>query len=453
MAKKNFLLELVKDEIHVLVEFSKKFKIITFIVFCVLIGVVLHFRPFFDEPIVITTNDEISEWYQMADGIKKYLEPKGVDVEILTSNGTLHNVERLLEKDGKVNVGYVIGPALTEAQTGGLYSLGSLDTQPVWIFYRKSPQIQISELKDLKKYRVGIGSNTSGSYVLTKQLMNLNRIDVDKEPNFISDKRGANLLRLKEGKIDVFIMVGGVIDGTVQKLLHDPTLELFNFKNAAAYKHLIGYYTNLTIPAGSIDIIEFLPPKDINLIAVTSSLVVRRDMHPGEQLALLLGANDFAKANNIRMYAGRDEYPAYVDNTIELSPVAKNYYDSGASSLLHYLPFKLAIFINRFWTAILALAFLGSLQITFSLSGLNIKMKITAQLKELIELDRRLHDKSLTQSELDDLIKRGDEICDNVRAIKVPVGAEREYISLMEPLETFRKNLNLQAERLKTELS
>jgi hypothetical protein len=79
-------------------------------------------------------------------------------------------------------------------------------------------------------------------------------------------------------------------------------------------------------------------------------------------------------------------------------------------------------------------------------------MKITAQLKELIELDCRLKDKSLTQSELDDLIKRWDEICDSVRAIKVPVGAEREYISLMEPLEMFRKNLNLQAERLKTEL-
>ncbi|WP_108645262.1 hypothetical protein [Polynucleobacter rarus] len=55
-------------------------------------------------------------------------------------------------------------------------------------------------------------------------------------------------------------------------------------------------------------------------------------------------------------------------------------------------------------------------------------MKITAQLKELIELDCRLKDKSLTQSELDDLIKRWDEICDSVRAIKAPVWAEREYL-------------------------
>ena len=447
--KRNILVELIGDEIGVLHEFSKKYKFFTLSLLVFIVGTIFYFRPFFDEPIVITTNDKNSEWYQMAEGVAKYLKTKNVDVEIVLSSGTLDNVDKLLEPSGKVNAGYVIGPALSGEQAGKLYSLGSMDSEPMWIFYRKNLKVKIEDLKDLQKYQVGIGAHSSGSYVLTKKLLALHGVDVDKESNFISDKRSTNLKRLHDGDLDVLIMAGGIIDGTVQNLLRDPKIEVFNFKNAAAYEHAFDYYRVLKVPAGSLDLNSYLPSKDIDLIAVTSSLVVRKDMHPGEQLGLLLGAKDFAQSNNIRMYAKRDEYPAYVDPSIELSPVAKNFYESGPPSLLQYLPFKLAIFINRFWTAIVALAFLGSLQISFSLGSVNIKWKLMNELKELIELDRQLHHPNLTRPQWIRLRAREQEMYAYARALRVPLGAERDYMSLIESLDMYRDNLDRQDERLK----
>jgi hypothetical protein len=283
--------------------------------------------------------------------------------------------------------------------------------------------------------------------VLTKKLMSLNGVDVDSESNFISDGRSANMKRLNNGEIDGIAMVGGVIDGTVQKLLQDPGMEVFNFKNAPAYEHLISYYRTIKIPAGSLDLLKFIPAKDIDLITVTSSLVVRKDMHPGEQLALLMGAKEFAEANNIRMFAKRDEYPAYVDPTIELSPVAKNFYESGPPSLLQYLPFKLAIFINRFSAALVTLAFLGSLQLTFSFGSLNFRLKIKAVLKELIVLDRELHDDDLTEADFDRIKKRATQLYVYVRALRVPLSAESDYLGLIESLDMFRDNLDRHEER------
>ena len=444
----NFFTQLVLDEAQALVEFSRKYKITTLLLVVLAIWGVIYFRPFFDEPIVFTTDDEGSEWHQMAEGMADYLKPHDVDVELVNSHGTLNNLARLLEKDGKVNAGFLLAPAIEATDASKLYSLGSLDYEPIWIFYRKSPDVKITELRDLKKYRVGVGLHTTGSYVLTKKLLAINGVEVENNPNFISDKRSENVKRLARGDIDAITMAAGVIDKTVQKLLRDPGLEVFSFKNAEAYAHLISYYKPLKIHAGSIDLMNYLPARDIDLIAVTSTLAVRKEMNPGEQLALLLAAKDFAKNNNVRMYAKPNEFPAYVDNMIELSPVAKTFYETGSPSTLHHLPFKLAIFLNRFWALLVAIAFLGSIQITFSLSGTNFKLKMRELLKELIELDRQLHDAALTKSDLIRVKERTEEISKYARAMKVPIGSESDYFNLIDFLDIFRSNMQRQEDRL-----
>ena len=290
--------------------------------------------------------------------------------------------------------------------------------------------------------------HTTGSYVLTKKLLAINGVEVENNPNFISDKRSENVKRLARGDIDAITMAAGVIDKTVQKLLRDPGLDVFSFKNAEAYAHLISYYKPLKIHAGSIDLMNYLPARDIDLIAVTSTLAVRKEMNPGEQLALLLAAKDFAKNNNVRMYAKPNEFPAYVDNMIELSPVAKTFYETGSPSTLHHLPFKLAIFLNRFWALLVAIAFLGSIQITFSLSGTNFKLKMRELLKELIELDRQLHDSVLTKSDLVRVKERTEEISKYARAMKVPIGSESDYFNLIDFLDIFRSNMQRQEDRI-----
>ena len=444
----NFFTQLVLDEAQALLEFSRKYKITTLLLVILAIWGVIYFRPFFDEPIVFTTDDEGSEWHQMAEGISDYLKPHGVEVELVNSHGTLNNLARLLEQDGKVNAGFLLAPAIEASDASKLYSLGSLDYEPIWIFYRKSPDVKITELRDLKKYRVGVGLHTTGSYVLTKKLLAINGVKVENNPNFISDKRSENVKRLARGEIDAIVMAAGVIDNTVQKLLRDPGLEVFSFKNSEAYAHLISYYKPLKILAGSIDLMNYLPAHDIDLIAVTSTLAVRKDMNPGEQLALLIAAKDFAKNNNVRMYAKPNEFPAYVDNMIELSPVAKTFYETGSPSTLHHVPFKLAIFLNRFWALLVAIAFLGSIQITFSLSGTNFKLKMRELLKELIDLDRQLHDASLAKPDLIRIKERTNEIFTYARSIKVPIGSETDYLTLIDFLEIFRSNMERQEERL-----
>ena len=55
-------------------------------------------------------------------------------------------------------------------------------------------------------------------------------------------------------------------------------------------------------------------------------------------------------------FAGRNEFPSYVDPLVPLSPVASKFYDYGPPPATRYLPFWIAGFVDRAWVLLLTLA-------------------------------------------------------------------------------------------------
>ena len=52
-------------------------------------------------------------------------------------------------------------------------------------------------------------------------------------------------------------------------------------------------------------------------------------------------------------------FPAHLDDTVALSPIAKQYYTSGFPQVLDYFPLWLGVLIDRFWVLILTVLALG----------------------------------------------------------------------------------------------
>jgi hypothetical protein len=106
-------------------------------------------------------------------------------------------------------------------------------------------------------------------------------------------------------------------------------MTLSNFPNAIAYQKKFNYLDAVMIPAGSIDIEKKLPARDISLIATTTTLAVRKDLHPALQLALLMSGKQIIQDSSRLFFSKRNEFPAYVDPSIPISPIARNYYNYG----------------------------------------------------------------------------------------------------------------------------
>ena len=344
-----YLLKLLRAEIRAIVALIQGHRIECVLLIVPLTALLIILNPFTDKKIILAADNEGSSWYAMAQKSEKYLKELGIQYQVHTSDGTIKNAELLADPNGQVNAAFLIPGALDASTNKKFFSLGSLDYEPIWIFYNHKKLGQIDSLRELAKYKIGVGPLKSGRYTLTRKLFALNHVELDNNPNFSSDTLDRQIAKMKSGEIDGLIFIGEAFDKNVAKLLHEPDVAIFEFTDIAAYEKNISYLDVVKIPASSIDIINKLPAKDILLTAITTTLAVRKDTHPGLQLALLLSAKEVDRNSQSLFFSKRNEFPAYVDPQIELSPVAKQYYDLGPSAAMRYLPFWLAVFVERFW--------------------------------------------------------------------------------------------------------
>src|ERR1022692_3610702 len=103
--------------------------------------------------ITITSGPEGSIFHTNAFRYARILARYGVKLNVLTSQGSLENLDRLCDPSVRVDVGFVQG-GMTNGASGKLVSLGSISHQPLLVFYRGAP---VELLSGLTGKRIAIG--------------------------------------------------------------------------------------------------------------------------------------------------------------------------------------------------------------------------------------------------------------------------------------------------------
>lgn len=312
------------------------------------IGFVVAYQfvePAPSKKIVITTGSDSGAYYQFANRYAAILARNGVTLEVKTSAGSLQNLERL--KTDEAQVGFVQGGVVEskadqdEADDSGLLSLGSMFYEPVWVFYRGDKRLE--RLTDLRGKRVAIGQEGSGVRQLAQQLLNANEIPAGGNLLPLSGLKAAE--ELQQGRIDAAFVIAAEKAPVIQVLLRSPGIKVMSFSQADAYQRRFPFLTKVVFPHGVADLVRDFPPEDITVLAPTANLIVRDDLHPALQSLLLQAASEVHGQSGFFQKAG--EFPAYKDRMVPLSPEAGRYFKSGAPFLQRYLPFWLAVLIDR----------------------------------------------------------------------------------------------------------
>ena len=439
----NYLSIIIKDELRAAREEFRESKVMIIAFLCVLIALIIYLDPFPNRHIYFATDDRSSDWHSFAEESASILKEKGLDVSVIDTDGAIDNVIRLNDSKEKVNTAFTFGAALNQNQIDGIYSLGSISYEPIWIFYKTNKIHQLKDLKDLTRYTVGLGPSKSGSYMIAKKILMNFGIDVTTNSHFVSGRFLDVHNRFLNGDLDAFIFVSTYQDPIVQGLLRAPNVALYSFSNAISYQKKHSYLQAVNLPAGSIDLLNQIPPKEVSLVATTTSLVVRRDMHPDLQLALLMATKDIIRSSTDLLFAKRNEFPAYVDSLIPISPVAQRFYDYGPPHAARYLPYWIAGFIDRAWLLLLALV-----TVFYPLSKLNIHLrKFRFAMKErphyeaLLEMDKLLLKRKLSDEEKGVLLNKLDRINQDAIEEGAAVGEEKPYFDLLSSISMLRKKI------------
>ena len=306
-------------------------------------GIVFYIKSAPPSKITITSGPEGSIFYGMAQKYEKALAKNGIKVTVLTSNGSLDNLQKISDRKNKIDLALIqSGTEEEEAvKLNHLVSLGSLSYQPLFFFYRGNP---VERLVQMNGKTIAIGQQGSGARKLALKLLKLNKMDETSKLVTIQGESLAEALLKK--KIDgAFLMGEDASVNVLRKLMFEENIHLMSFKNAAAYVRKVDTLHTIELPEGVIDFSRNIPNQKVTLLGPMVELIATKDLHPALSDMLLDTATDLHGGPGI--FKKRKEFPMAVQNRIKLSEDADRFYKSGKSFLYRYLPYWLASLVNR----------------------------------------------------------------------------------------------------------
>ncbi len=310
--------------------------------------------------VVLATGQENSAYAEFGRKYAARLAREDIRVELQPSLGSQDNLQRLI--DGKADIAFVQSGSTSDAQSGeseaerhGLVSLGSLFTEPVWLFLRQrdGKDGKVSSLTQLKGLRINLGPEGTGVPKLFRQVLAANGV----EPGQLAISSMENTpatMALLDGRIDGLVFSSAPEAPLVQMLLQTPGIRLFDFRQAEAYTRRLPFLTHVVLPRGIVDLGRDIPAQDFHLIAPTATLVAREDLHPALVDLFVNAATAIHGGTGWFQQQGQFPSPRYTE--IPVSKEAAKYYRDGPPFLQRYLSFWLANLFDRLWVVAVALA-------------------------------------------------------------------------------------------------
>lgn len=292
----------------------------------------------------------VGSYRVLGEKYRTFFQKKGIDLELVTTNGSEDNLARLLDRQDPIQVGFVQSGMIDPKHVEGIETLGSVDYEPIWLFYRNHvfDDRHHIESEDLKRVRVSIDPTTQAL-----NIFKLNQLPVS-SPNLLPMSNDEGLKELESGKVDAMILVDGLESVIVQKLIADPNIHLASFRRADAYTRLLPYFEKLTVPMGGFNLANNVPDHAIELVSTTTNLIIDDRLHPAIQLLFLEAAREINGGKSY--FAKVNQFPAYLDSEVPLSKEARFFYQKGPPVLMKYLPFWLAEFIERMFLLLVPFA-------------------------------------------------------------------------------------------------
>lgn len=284
---------------------------------------------------------------------KKYaatLARHGIKVTLQPSLGSQENLQRL--NNGKTDIAFVQSGSTEhdDAERHGLISLGSLFTEPVWLFLREDKAV--TELTQLKGMKINLGPEGTGVPSLFRQLLSVNGVEANELT--VSDLQNTPAtVELLEGRIDGLVFSSAPEAPLIQMLLQTPGIKLFDFSQAEAYTRRLPFLTHVVLPRGIVDLGRNIPAQDYHLIAPTATLVAREDLHPALVDLFVQAAASIHGGTG--WFQQQGQFPSARYTEIPVAPEALKFYKDGAPLLQRYMSFWLANFFDRMWVLVVAL--------------------------------------------------------------------------------------------------
>jgi TRAP-type uncharacterized transport system substrate-binding protein len=300
-------------------------------------------NPFPPRTLIMATGPEGSAYHELGPRYQEILRRAGIDLRVVRTEGGVENLARLRDAGSGVRVAFLESGLTSREESPDLVSLGTVSLEPLWSFFRGSALGDEARTK-LKGKRISIEPEGSATRVLARRLLALNGV-AETSVVLLGLPPEQSAEALLRGEIDGAVMLTSWRSPVVRRLLVAEGVVLESYPRADAYVALFPSLYKVVLPTGVADLARNIPPKDVTLLAVEASLVVRKGLHPALHYLLLEAASEIHGGPEIFHKSGR--FPAAEAVNLPLSAQAREFYQSGLPFVYRVLPLWLAGLTQR----------------------------------------------------------------------------------------------------------
>ncbi|MCZ4312848.1 C4-dicarboxylate ABC transporter substrate-binding protein [Comamonadaceae bacterium G21597-S1] len=395
--------------------------------------------------VTLATGPAQSAYAEIGARYQKALARSGIEVELLPTAGSSDNLA--LVQQGRADIGFVQGGSRPPAEyddTAAPLSLGNLFLEPIWLFYweksarQATGQPDLDNLRGLRGLRVNVGTPGSGVPQLMNSLFALNRLEPgDVALTQLAETPGT--VAFLDGQSDALVFASAPESLMVQMLLQTPGVRLMDFAQNEAYVRRLPFLAPVTLPRGVVDLASDVPPADVHLVAPTTTLLARNDLHPA--LLQLFSQASLTLHGNAGWFNRAREYPLPANAEFPLAKEAERTIRNGVPLLQRYLPFHLANLLERMWLSlgIIVALLLPLSRIVPPLYEFRIRSRVFRWYAQLRDIEDRVDDGSdMRPGLLDEL----DALEHHVGKVVVPLSHTDELYALRNHIELVRQKLS-----------
>src|SRR5215467_217910 len=302
----------------------------------------IYFFPAPPSKVTMTTAFKGSSFEYYGRQYREIFARSNVDLELRASSGAVENIQLLQDPRSGVQISLMLSGVSDGKHAPGLLSLGTVYTNPIWIFYSSNEPFE--RLSQLIGKRIAVGPVGSRGRTAAEQI--LGKAGVNSESATLLPFIGSAAVEaMNDGKVDA-VWIGGTPDSpAVHSFLHNANVRILGFQTAEALTRLFPELARLVLPQGVIDIYQNIPPNDVPLIGTPTKVLVRSDLHPEIVQLLLQTMVETHSGANIFQRAG--EFPNSSDVEYPVAPAAIDFYKNGPSFMQRHLPLWLSVHAQR----------------------------------------------------------------------------------------------------------
>lgn len=418
-------------------------------IFCI-VGIVslalAYFIPAPPSTITIAMAFKGSSYERWALSYQERLSRSHVTLKLHYTDGPLDNLRLVKDQSSGVDVAFLFGGLTNSQQSPELISLGRVGFAPVWIFYRGTETLE--RLTQLKGKRIAVPAATR---VAIDPILAAHGVNPD-NATIVSLASPAGAKALKDGEVDVFVLIIELNAPLVQSLLRDPTVRLMSFTQAEALTRVYPFLTRLVLPQGVIDFDRNIPANDVSLIADTQAVVVRKNLHP--ELIYLLAKALSEEHNAAGIFQRAGDFPTVTDPEFSVAQTALDFYKNGPPLLNKYLPSWIVPPAQRLFALLLAT---GAIVFpVFSLAPKLFKSFIEYRLGSMYRRLRTIEESLQNAASVAEVSTHEAELARIDREISIfgiPKGHSDLFFSIKSHLDVVRVRLGLRRAEFQSQMS